>query len=107
MPELIFKSFLDETGASYVYQPKLFGHPDFLVNGHIVIFIDNAFWHGRGNLPINNRDYWEPKLKRNRERDEEVDKRLREEGYRVIRIDDKAVIRMLKDFKPNVQPRKS
>ena len=97
-PELLFKQFLDEIGAQYEYQPSIFGKPDFLINKDIVVFIDNKFWHGKGNVPKQNQEYWLKKLERNRKRDREVNKRLREERYRVLRIDDKIVTRMLRDM---------
>jgi len=97
-PELLFKQFLDEIGAQYEYQPSIFGKPDFLIKGGIVVFIDSKFWHGKGNVPKQNRDYWLKKLDRNRKRDREVNKRLRAEGYRVLRIEDKMVTSMLRDM---------
>jgi DNA mismatch endonuclease (patch repair protein) len=98
-PELLFKRFLEEAGVPFEYQPKMFGRPDFLMNGKVAVFIDNRFWHGKGNIPLNNREYWEKKLERNRQRDVEVTKRLHEEGFRVVRIDDHEVLKMFKDFR--------
>lgn len=97
-PELLFRKFLEETATPYVYQPTIFGRPDFLLKGDIVIFIDSQFWHGKGNIPKQNREYWLAKLERNRTRDAEVNKTLRRGGYRVVRIDDKTVSKMLKDL---------
>jgi DNA mismatch endonuclease (patch repair protein) len=98
VPEILFKRFLDQVGASYVYQPSIFGKPDFLLKGDIVVFIDNRFWHGKSNLPKQNRKYWLTKLERNRKRDVEVNRQLRKDGYRVVRIEDKVVLKMLKDL---------
>jgi DNA mismatch endonuclease (patch repair protein) len=97
-PEMLFKRFLEESGTPFIYQPKLFGRPDFLINDKIVAFIDSAFWHGKGNMPKQNRRYWVEKLERNRRRDSLVDRRLRQLGYRVVRLDDRTVLRSFKDF---------
>jgi len=97
-PELLFRKFLRLIGAKHKYQPKLFGKPDFLLDGRIVIFIDSKFWHGKGNLPKHNRNYWLFKLSRNRKRDFLVNKILRKEGYKVIRIEDRLIMRLFKNL---------
>lgn len=97
-PELLFKRFLEETGVTFTYQPAIFGKPDFLLKGNIVVFIDSKFWHGKGNVPHSNHEYWIAKLEKNRRRDREVNKRLRNEGFRVVRVEDKTVMRMFKDL---------
>jgi DNA mismatch endonuclease (patch repair protein) len=54
----------------------LFGKPDIAIRKYkVVVFIDSCFWHGcelHGNTPKSNQEYWIPKLKRNKERDNEV-----------------------------------
>ena len=55
----------------------------------LAVFIDGCFWHGcpeHGSIPETNREYWEPKLKRNRQRDRETTAMLEDEGWVVIRI---------------------
>ena len=55
----------------------------------VVVFMDGCFWHGcpeHGSTPSAHSDYWIPKLKRNKERDEEVNAALREAGWMVIRV---------------------
>lgn len=54
----------------------------------LAIFIDGCFWHGcpeHGNMPNRNRNYWTPKLRRNVERDQTVDRALFSSGWIVIR----------------------
>jgi len=54
----------------------------------IAVFIDGCFWHGcpqHRTSPKSNADYWTPKLARNIERDAEVTKLLRAEGWMVLR----------------------
>jgi DNA mismatch endonuclease (patch repair protein) len=57
----------------------------------IAVFVDGDFWHGRwwrrgGKVPYANRSYWLGKFRRNRERDRQVDRRLRRHGWAVVRI---------------------
>jgi DNA mismatch endonuclease (patch repair protein) len=55
----------------------------------IAVFVDGCFWHGcpeHGTQPRSNASYWEPKLARNRERDQEVDARFHAAGWHVIRV---------------------
>jgi len=86
-PEEKIKKFLDEIGADYEYQADVNGWTvDFLLDGSLVVEYRSCFWHfceEHGNIPKSNRDYWEPKLKGNRERDEEKDRELRKAGYGV------------------------
>jgi DNA mismatch endonuclease, patch repair protein len=64
--------------------------PDVVFSGpRVAVFVDGCFWHScplHGNTPATNRDYWEPKLRRNRERDRQVTAALIEEGWEVVRI---------------------
>jgi DNA mismatch endonuclease, patch repair protein len=68
------------------------GCPDFVNDRlRIVVFVDGDFWHGRwwrrgGKVPSANRSYWLAKFRRNRERDRQVDRRLRRHGWAVVRI---------------------
>ncbi len=71
--------------------PKgIYGHPDFGNKARkVVVFIDGCFWHGCPKCyrePQSNRDYWLPKITRNRQRDLEVTERLKNDGWTVIRI---------------------
>jgi DNA mismatch endonuclease (patch repair protein) len=55
----------------------------------LAVFIDGCFWHGcptHCRMPLRNRDYWEAKIGRNRERDDLVTAALEVGGWRVIRI---------------------
>lgn len=60
-----------------------------LPRAKLAIFIDGCFWHGcpeHGTMPERNRDYWEPKIARNRERDLHQTRLIGEEGWRVLRF---------------------
>ena len=69
---------------------KLFGNPDFVfIGARVAIFIDGCFWHGcprHCRTPNTNRDYWEMKIDRNRARDRIVSRKLRADGWAVLRI---------------------
>lgn len=68
----------------------LYGKPDFVFSKErLVIFVDGCFWHGHPvlcRLPTKNRSYWIKKIGTNKKRDSNVNIRLRESGWRVIRI---------------------
>ena len=68
----------------------LYGKPDFVFPKHrMAIFIDGCFWHRcpkHCRMPTTNRDYWETKISRNAERDRSVTKKLKEDGWTVIRF---------------------
>jgi DNA mismatch endonuclease (patch repair protein) len=53
------------------------------------VFVNGCFWHGHDGckyfrLPKTNTDFWEKKIKRNKERDKEEQKKLAEMGWHVI-----------------------
>ncbi len=68
----------------------IFGRPDFVFRKlKLAIFVDGCFWHccpRHSNVPANNRDFWERKLKANVTRDKLVNRTLRLRGWRVLRI---------------------
>lgn len=68
---------------------KKFGKPDFIFPRlKIALFVDGCFWHGHfcKSLPITNRDYWVKKIERNKQRDKLVNKTLKYNQWKVIRI---------------------
>jgi DNA mismatch endonuclease (patch repair protein) len=55
----------------------------------VAIFVDGCFWHScpvHAHLPKSNQMYWKPKLQTNINRDHAKNKRLEEEGWRVLRF---------------------
>ncbi|MDC9834947.1 very short patch repair endonuclease [Rhizobium binxianense] len=55
----------------------------------IAVFVDGCFWHGcpeHGTWPKTNADWWRAKIEANIQRDRDTDYRLREAGWRVMRI---------------------
>ncbi len=69
---------------------RLYGKPDFVFpNGQVAIFIDGCFWHvcPKGcKPPPKNSAFWREKLSHNKLRDAKVSRRLRQMGWKVIRI---------------------
>jgi DNA mismatch endonuclease (patch repair protein) len=68
----------------------IYGRPDFVFDQlKVTVFVDGCFWHGCSkcrNIPASNRSFWEQKITRNRVRDVAVTRRLKREGWRVIRF---------------------
>src|SRR5690349_16733035 len=64
------------------------GNPDFVFRkARLAVFVDGCFWHGcrwHCRMPKSRRDFWNPKITRNRERDRAVGILLRQRGWRVI-----------------------
>lgn len=61
----------------------------------LAVFIDGCFWHGcpiHSHMPKSNKEYWLPKLRKNIERDKAKNERLRNEGWRIMRLDRKSVV---------------
>jgi len=55
----------------------------------VAVFVDGCFWHAcpeHGTQPASNTWYWQPKLKRNVERDRAADAALAAAGWQVVRI---------------------
>ena len=66
------------------------GKPDIVIAKYkIAVFCDASFWHGRdfGRKPVDvNHEYWDAKIRRNMQRDQEVNKQLRALGWTVLRF---------------------
>lgn len=73
---------------------KLPGRPDIVLTKYkIAIFCDGEFFHGKDWEALQTRlgkgsngDFWIKKITRNRERDDEINKKLKFEGWTVIRF---------------------
>lgn len=74
--------------ASYV--AALPGKPDIVFRRkRVAIFIDSDFWHGhpkRFIMPATNRRYWRAKIEGNKARDKMANRKLRREGWKVLRF---------------------
>lgn len=69
---------------------KYFGKPDIALPKYkTVIFIDSCFWHGckkHGSIPATRRKFWMEKIDRNIERDREVSRYYKKQGWKIFRI---------------------
>lgn len=93
--EIILRKALWNKGYRYRKNYKrLTGTPDIALTKYkIAIFCDGEFFHGKDWEVLkprleksNNSEFWINKISRNRERDDEVNKRLLFEGWTVIRF---------------------
>jgi DNA mismatch endonuclease (patch repair protein) len=94
-PELAVRRLVHGMGYRYrLHRRDLPGSPDLVFPGRRkVLFVHGCFWHGhpdpecpRSHRPKSNRKYWEPKLRRNRQRDDENRVRLMALGWEVLVI---------------------
>lgn len=94
-PEIRIRSLLHRAGARFrvdyrVGTGRSAPRPDIAFpRQRLAIFVDGCFWHRcleHGVMPRANRDYWEPTLQRNIERDQENDHALTAMGWTVVRI---------------------
>lgn len=93
--EIILRKALWRKGYRYRKNySKLPGKPDIVMPKYkIVIFCDGEFFHGKDWNSLkkklknsNNGEFWINKISRNRERDDEINKRLSFEGWTVLRF---------------------
>ena len=89
-PELVVRRLLHSLGFRFrLHASGLPGRPDIVLRKHgAIIFVNGCFWHhhacSRGFSPAKNRKYWQLKLARNAERDEENRWVLENAGWRVL-----------------------
>lgn len=70
------------------------GTPDIsFQKAKVAVFCDSEFWHGKNWYLLKRQlqkgpkpEYWIPKIKKNRERDREVNRQLRGSGWIVLRF---------------------
>ena len=70
---------------------KLPGCPDIVLPKYkTVIYVQGCFWHmhdcGRFHWPSTNQEYWEPKIRRNVERDQTNKEQLQALGWKVLTV---------------------
>ena len=86
--EMKIAELLRKNKMRYRRHPKLFGSPDFIVEKKVLVFCDGDFWHGyqysRKKKPP--KKFWRDKIERNMERDRKVGRKLRADGWHVVRL---------------------
>ena len=105
-PEMIVRRGLWKRGFRYRLNHRgLPGHPDLVLRKYrTCIFVNGCFWHGHGvtlnikdetlnvqsseccKIPKTNREFWVAKIRRNKERDKEEQKKLAEMGWHCITV---------------------
>ena len=90
-PEQIVLKYLFSRGLRYRKNDKRYpGKPDAVFPKYnTILFVNGCFWHSHEGcpcfvMPKSRLEYWEPKLKRNKQRDEEHLTDLEKKGWRVI-----------------------
>lgn len=92
-PELFVRSLLHAMGYRFrLHRKDLPGSPDIVLPKYrTAVFVHGCFWHQhlgcrKATFPKNNSEFWEAKLKRNRERDLEAQRKLEESGWNVLTL---------------------
>lgn len=90
-PELVVRRLLHGLGFRFrLHDSRLAGRPDIVLpRRRVVVFVHGCFWHGHDckkgtTLPKTRREFWTPKLRRNQERDQEIQFRLSQAGWRIV-----------------------
>ena len=105
-PEMIVRSGLWKRGFRFrLNHKRLPGHPDLVLRKYrTCIFVNGCFWHGHKTelkiengelkidssecckIPKTNREFWVNKIRRNKQRDIEDQKKLAEMGWHCITV---------------------
>ena len=82
------REMLSGMNVRFEMYPDLFGSPDFQVGKNVLVFCDGDFWHGyryaEKKRPA--KKYWREKIEGNMRRDRKVSRKLRRDGWSVLRI---------------------
>lgn len=89
--EIAFRKAIWRRGFRYSKNSsKYFGKPDIVLKKYkTAIFLDSCFWHGckkHCRTPTARKKYWTEKIKRNEQRDEEVNKYYKKIDWKVLRV---------------------
>jgi len=92
-PEVAVRKILHAMGYRFrLHRRDLPGTPDIVLPGRCkIIQVHGCFWHQhegcrRASLPATRRDFWLPKLARNKERDSAAEAELRALGWNVTTV---------------------
>ena len=90
-PEILVRSFLFSKGLRFRKNDKRYpSSPDIVLPKYkTIVFVHGCFWHLHEGckyavMPKSNVDFWQKKLYRNRERDENNKNILEEMGWKVL-----------------------
>lgn len=87
--DLKMKDMLEKCPFRFEMYPKMYGNPDFILRRKkIAIFCDGDFWHGyryhEKKKPA--KKFWRDKIENNMQRDKRYSRRLRRDGWSVLRF---------------------
>lgn len=91
-PELVVRRLLHFLGYRFrLHRKDLPGTPDIVLPRlRKAIFVHGCFWHAHGcrigQTPKSRPEFWEPKLARNKTRDQEKSEALRGAGWDVLTL---------------------
>jgi len=114
-PEETMKDFLKNSSIKFIMQSKIFPYtPDFYSKKHqLIINVNGCFWHNHGcvnsKIPEKNTKYWLSVFEKNKARDYENIRKLKNLGYKIINIwecvlrDDKSKERLFKNLEKILQ----
>jgi DNA mismatch endonuclease (patch repair protein) len=87
--DLKMRKMLSDAGYKFEMYPKMFGNPDFVLRRkRIIIFCDGDFWHGYnyGEKKKLSKKFWRDKIEGNMKRDKKNNRKLRHDGWSVLRF---------------------
>lgn len=112
-PELKIRQILYSQGYKYRIHYPLKGKPDIVfTKKKVAVFINGCFWHGHGckldHVSKSNSEFWDNKIKRNKNRDKLIQKTLKSEGWKIFVIWEcellpKALDPLLKYLSPQIK----
>ena len=92
-PEMVVRRYLFSRGFRFrVNVKRLPGTPDIVLRKYrTVIFVNGCFWHGHEGCRFfrmhrTNTEFWEKKIRRNKERDKETCRKLASMGWHSITV---------------------
>ena len=88
-PEIAVRKKLHSLGFRFrLHDRKIMGNPDIVMKKYMAaLFIHGCFWHQHegcrfASVPKSNRRYWLPKLEKNKQRDQKILEKLKENGWK-------------------------
>ncbi|MGQ2911093.1 very short patch repair endonuclease [Aeromicrobium sp.] len=93
-PELALRRELHSRGLRYRVQLHVPGNRRRRIDiaftrARVAVLVDGCYWHGcpeHGTRPRTNREWWDWKIQRNRDRDTDTNRLLDEAGWTVVRV---------------------
>ena len=87
--ERTMRKILSDNRIKFIQHQQMFGNPDFVLkNKKIIVFCDGDFWHGYkyNEKKKPSKKYWRDKIETNMKRDKRITRKLRSEGWSVLRF---------------------